>query len=52
MTPWAPVTIRFALAVLPGEDDLLNIEKLREKLNIDMMKQLRDTAAGVVGRCE
>ena len=49
MTPWAPVTIRLALAVLPGEDGLLNLEKLREKLNIDMMKQVRDTAAASWG---
>ena len=47
MTPWAPVTIRLALVVMPGEDDLLVLRSktLREKLSIDVMKQLRDTAA-------
>ena len=47
MTPWAPVTIRLALAVMPGENDSLIIgsKTLREKLSIDVMKQLRDTAA-------
>ena len=47
MTPWAPVAIRLALAVMPGEDDLLILgsKTLHEKLDIDAMKQLRDMAA-------
>ena len=47
MTPWAPVTIRLALVVMPGEDDLLILgsKMLREKVSIDVMKQLRDTVA-------
>ncbi|CAN0394168.1 unnamed protein product, partial [Ascophyllum nodosum] len=51
MTPWAPVTIRLALAVMPGEDDLLvlGLKTLREKLSIDVMKQLRDRAAASAG---
>ena len=51
MTLWAPVTIRLALAVMPGEDDLSIIrpKTLREKLSIDVMKQLRDTAAASGG---
>ena len=51
MTPWAPVTIRLALAVMPGEDDWLILEPktLLEKLSIDVMKPLRDTAAASGG---
>ena len=51
MTPWAPVTIRLALAVMRGKYDLLILgsKTLREKLSIDVMKQLRDTAAGSGG---
>ena len=51
MTPWAPVSIRLALAVMPGEDDLLILgsKTLRGKLSIDVMKQLRDTAAASGG---
>ena len=47
MTPWAPVTVLLALAVISGEDDLLTrgSKTLREKLSIDVMKQLRDTSA-------
>ena len=51
MTPWAPVTIRLALAVMPGEDDLLILgsKTLGEKLTIDVMKQLKDTTAASGG---
>ena len=51
MTPWAPVTIRLALAVMPGKGDLLILgsKMLREKLSTDVMKQLRDTAAASGG---
>ena len=51
MTPWAPVTILLALAVMPGEDDLLipGSKTLREKLSIDMMMQLRVTSAASGG---
>ena len=51
MTPWGPVTIWLALAVLPGEDDLLILgsKTLREKLDIDVMRQLRDTAVASGG---
>ena len=47
MAPWALVTIRLALAVMPGEDYLLILgsETQREKLDIDVMKQLSDMAA-------
>ena len=46
ITTWAPVAIRLELAVMPGEDDLLTLgsKPLREKLDIDVIKQLRDTA--------
>ena len=46
MTPKAPVTVRLALAVMPGEDDLLILgsKTLREKLSIDVMKQVKDAA--------
>ena len=51
MTPWAPVIIWLALAVMPEEDNLLILRSktLREKLSIDVMKQLRDTAAASGG---
>ena len=51
MTPWAPVTFRLALAVMPGEDDLLSLgsKTLREELSIGVMKQPRDTAAALGG---
>ena len=51
MTPWAPVTIRLALAVIPGEDNLLILKSntLRKKLSIDVMKEVRDTAAASGG---
>ena len=41
------MTVLLALAVMPGEDDLLVLgsKTLREKLSIDVMKQLRDTSA-------
>ena len=45
------MTIRLALAVMPGEDDflILGSKTLRDKLSIDVMKQLRDTAAASGG---
>ena len=51
MTPWAPLTIPLALAVMPGEDDLLILasKTLREKLSKDVIKQDRDTAAASRG---
>ena len=51
MTPWAPVTIRLALAVIPGEDDLLILgsKTMREKLSVDVIKQLRDTTVASGG---
>ena len=51
MPPWAPVTIRLALAVMPGEDDwlVLGSKTLHEKLSVDVMKQLKDTAAASGG---
>ena len=47
VTPWGPVSIRLALAVMPGEDDLFSLapKTLREELSIDVMEELRDTAA-------
>ena len=49
MTRWAPETVRLALSVMPGADGLLisGSKTLREKLNIDVMKRLRDTAAAL-----
>ena len=51
MMPWVPVAIWLALAVMPGEDDLLILgsRTLREKLIIDVMNQLRDTATASGG---
>ena len=51
MTPWVPEKIRLALVVMAGEDDLLMLESktLRQKLSIDVMKQLRGTAAASGG---
>ena len=51
MTPWAPVTILLPLAVMPGKDDLLILgsKTLREKLRIDVMKQLKITSAASGG---
>ena len=51
MTPWAPVTFWLALAVMPGEDNLLILwsKMLREELSIGVMKQPRDTAAALGG---
>ena len=51
MTPWAPVAVRLALAVTPGEDGLLILGSmtLHETLEIDNMKQLRDTAVALGG---
>lgn len=43
LTPWAPMVIRWTVAVLPGGDDvmILNSKALREQLNIDIMEGLR-----------
>ena len=51
MTPWVPIVVRLALAVMPGENDLLILgpKTLPETLDIDVMKQLRDTAAASGG---
>ena len=51
MTPWAPATIRLALALMRGKYDLLIVgsKTLRKKLSVHVMKQLRDTAAGLGG---
>ena len=45
------MTILLALAVMPGEDDLLVLgsKTMREKLSIEVMKQLRDTSAASGG---
>ena len=41
MTPWIPVATRFALEGMPGEDDsILGSKSRRERLSIDVMKQL------------
>ena len=47
MAPWTPVTIWLALAVMPGEDNqlILGSKTLRKKLDVDVMKQLREMAA-------
>lgn len=46
MTPWVPVVIDLAPAVLPGENGVLKIDSksMRERLGIDIMSCLRDTA--------
>ena len=51
ITLGASVTIRLALVVMPGENDLLVLgpKTLRKKLSIDVMKQLQDTAAASGG---
>ena len=51
ITPWALEAIRSALAVMRREDDLTIKESrtLREKLDIDVLEQLMDTAAASGG---
>lgn len=48
MTPWAPVVIRLAIAVLPGGVDLLILgsKTLRKQLNIDILGGLRAKVLG------
>lgn len=45
MTPWAPVVIKLAPAVLPGDNGVLIIDSksMREHLGIDAMSSLRHT---------
>ena len=55
MTPWAPVAIRLALAVMLEENDSVGSKTPYEKLLMGAMKQLRGTTAasgGGVGSTE
>lgn len=49
LTPWAPEGIKLAAAALPGGDDVLIFgpRKLREKLNVDFMNELKARALGL-----
>ena len=53
MAPWTLVVVRLALVVIPREEDslILGAKTLREKVDKDVIKQFRDTAAAS-GRCE
>lgn len=48
MTSWAPVVIRFTVAVLPGGEKVLILDSktLWEQLNIDTTEGLREKALG------
>lgn len=48
LTPWAPVVILLAVAVVPGGDGVLILgsKARREQLNIDEMESLRAKALG------
>ena len=55
-TPWGPVVISTAFAVIPGTDSVLILgsKTLREKLGIDVMASLTGKAQVVIdraGRC-
>ena len=47
-TPWGPVVISFAFAVIPGTDSVLILgsKTLREKMGIDVMASLKSKAQG------
>lgn len=48
LTPWAPVVINLAMAVLYGGDNVLNLgsRTLYEQLKIDVMEGLKPKASG------